>query len=232
MTDDDQKRARASLGSTVIVWFLAGTAAASLVPLLANVARLEWIAIFLFLYPGGLLASLINPQKLVPHPLFLLITDAVLYAVSFFLLALVFRRSLTVSRVRTATRILAIVAVILLTLACVPLLNPFWPHGMGQLDTRAAEIRGLIQSDMTIDQVRAALQRGSMTVNEETEDTPREILRNGNTTILAAAGEVLSSRSRADATQYPCGYDLEVLVLFGPDGKIKNRYVAPLPICP
>jgi hypothetical protein len=153
--------------------------------------------------------------------------------VSFFFLALVFRRSITVSRVRTGTPIVAIVAVILFTLACIPLLNPFWPHGMGQLATRVTEIRGIIQSNTTIDQVRAALQRESMTVNEETEVIPREILRNGNTTILAAAGDrVLSSRFRTDATQYPCGYDLEVLVLFGPDGKIKNRYIAPLPVCP
>jgi hypothetical protein len=232
MAGNDQGKAPASIRSVVILSSLAGMVIASLLPLLVNVWRLEWTALLL-LYPGGLLTSLIAPGKLVPHPLFLLVANAIFYAMVFFLLSLVFRRSLTASRVRTGGRILAILAAGLFALACVPQLNPFWPHGLDQLATRETEIRGLIHSDMTIDQVRAALQRESMPVNEETEDSPREILRNGNTTILAAAGDrVLSSRFRTDATQYPCGYDLEVLVLFGTDGKIKNRYVAPLPICP
>jgi hypothetical protein len=186
-----------------------------------------------FLYPGGFLASLIAPQELVPHPLFLLVTDAVFYAMGFFVLALLLRRFLTVSRVRTGTQTLAILAVILFTLACVPRMNPFWPHGMDQLAKRESKITGLIQSDMTIDEVRSTLQSESVVASEETQTSTREILRNGNTVIVAVAGDrVLSSRFRTDASQYPCSYDLEILVIFSPDGKIKNRYVAPVPVCP
>ena len=86
---------------------------------------------------------------------------------------------------------------------------------------------------MTIDEVRSTLQSESVVASEETQTSTREILRNGNTVIVAVAGDrVLSSRFRTDASQYPCSYDLEILVIFSPDGKIKNRYVAPVPVCP
>jgi len=221
-----------SVGRLCVVSLLFGMMIASLLPVLLNVPRLERKADIL-LMPGGIFASLVAPAEMVPHPMLLLAGNAIFYALCLFGLCLSVRRRLTARAVRLGTWAFGFAAAVLFALACVPKLDPLWPHGMGELQAREAKLKGLIRSDMTIDQVRAALRQESIPLNEETEDSAREVLRNRNTQIVASAGDrLVFSRFRTAAVQYPCGYDLQVVVLFAPDGKLKNRYVAPLPICP
>jgi hypothetical protein len=228
----DQHGIVVPVGGLCVVSLLLGVVIASLLPILLNVPRLEHDAAVL-LIPGGILASFVASAEMVPHPILLLAGNAIFYAMCFFGLCLALRRRLTANAVRLGTWVLGFAAVVLFALACVPRFDPLWPHGMGELQAREAKLRSLIRSDMTIDQVRAALQQESIPLNEETEDGAREVLRNRDTQIVASAGDrLVFSRFRTDAVQYPCGYDLQVVVLFAPDGKIKNRYVAPLPICP
>ena len=215
-----------------VVSLLFGVMIASLLPILLNVASLERKADIL-LMPGGIFASLLAPAQMIPHPMLLLAGNAIFYALCLFGLCLAVRRWLTAGAIRLGTWVFGFAAVVLFALACLPRFDPLWPHGMGELQAREAKLKSLIRSDMTIDQVRAALEQESIPLNEETEDSAREVLRNRNTQIVASAGDrLVFSRFRTDAVQYPCGYDLQVVVLFAPDGKIKNRYVAPLPICP
>jgi len=221
-----------SVSRLCVVSLLLGGMIASLLPILLNVAELERKADIL-LMPGGILSSLVAPAEMVPHPMLLLAGNATFYALCLFGLCLAVRRRLTASAVRLATWAFGFAAVILFVLACIPKFNPLWPQGMGELQAREAKLKNLIRSDMTIDQVRAALQQESIPLNEETENSAREVLRNRNTQIVASAGDrLVFSRFRTDAVQYPCGYDLQVVVLFAPDSKLKDRYVAPLPICP
>ena len=228
----DQHEIDAPVGRLGVVSLLFGVTIASLLPILLNVAELERKADTL-LMPGGIFASLIAPAEMVPHPMLLLAGNAIFYALCLFGLCLTVRPRLTARAVRLGTWTFGFSAVVLFALACIPKFDPLWPHGMGELQAREAKLKGLIRSDMTIDQVRTALHQESIPLNEETEDSAREVLRNRNTQILASAGDrLLFSRFRTDAAQYPCGYDLQVVVLFAPDGKLKDRYVAPLPICP
>jgi hypothetical protein len=221
-----------SVGRLCVVSLLFGVMIASLLPILLNIANLERKADILMM-PGGILASLLAPAQMIPHPMLLLAGNAIFYALCLFGLCLAVRRWLTARAVRLGTWAFGFAAVVLFALACVPKFNPLWPHGMGELQARETKLKGLIRSDMTIDQVRAALQQESIPLNEETEDSAREVLRNRNTQIVASAGDrLVFSRFRTDAVQYPCGYDLQVVVLFAPDGRLKNRYVAALPICP
>jgi hypothetical protein len=228
----DQHGMDVPTGWLCILSLLFGVAVASLLPILLNVPKLEHKAAGL-LIPGGILASLIASAELVPHPMLLLAANAIFYAMCLFGLCLAVRRWLRVRTVRVGAWAVGLLAVVLFAVACVPRFNPLWPHGMLQLRTREAELKKLVQPDMTIDQVRAALERESIPLNEETEDSAREVLRNRDTQIVAAAGDrLVFARFRTDAVQYPCGYDLQVVVLFAPDGKIKNRYIAAMPICP
>jgi hypothetical protein len=221
-----------SVGWLCAVSLLFGVMIASLLPILLNVASLERKADIL-LIPGGILASLLAPAQMVPHPMLLLAGNAIFYALCCFGLGLVVRRWLTAGAVRLCTWAFGFSSVVLFALACVPKFDPLWPHGMGELQARQAKLKGLIRSDMTIDQVRAALQQESIPLNEETEQSARQVLRNRNIQIVASAGDrLVFSRFRTDAVEYPCGYDLQVVVLFAPDGKLKDRYVGPLPICP
>jgi hypothetical protein len=232
MTDGkDQRGMIVPVGRLCVASLLFGVAIASLLGILLNVPRLEHKAAVL-LIPGGILASMAS-RALVPHPMLLLVANAVFYAMCLFGLCLALRRWLRASTVRLGAWAVGFLAVVLFALACLPRFDPLWPHGMGELQAREAKLKSLIRPDMTIDQVRAALEQESIPLNEETEDSAREVLRNRNTQIVASAGDrLVFSRFRTDAVQYPCGYDLQVVVLFAPDGKIKNRYVAPLPICP
>jgi hypothetical protein len=228
----DQHGIVVPVGGLCVVSLFLGVVIASLLPILLNVPRLEHEAAVL-LIPGGILASFVASAEMVPDPMPLLAGNAIFYAMCFSGLCFALRRRLTANAVRLGTWVLGFAAVVLFALACVPRFDPLWPHGMGELQAREAKLRSLIRSDMTIDQVRAALQQESIPLNEETEDGAREVLRNRDTRIVASAGDrLVFSRFRTDAVQYPCGYDLQVVVLFAPDGKIKNRYVASLPICP
>lgn len=220
------------VGRLCVVSFFLGVMIASLLPVLLNVPRLERMAAVL-LTPGGIFASLLAPSEMVPHPTLLLAGNAIFYAMCWFGLCLAVRRWLTAGTVRLGTSVFGFAAVVLFGLACIPRFDPLWPHGMGELRAREAKLESLIRPEMTIDQVRAALERESIPLNEETEDSAREVLRNRNIQIVASAGDrLVFSRFRTDAVQYPCGYDLQIVVLFAPDGKIKNRYVASIPICP
>jgi len=228
----EKNGALATVRSVAILALLLGVAIASFLPILHNIRRLEVIAA-MFLGPGGILASLMAPVGLTEHPLLLVAGNAIVYAICSFGLCLALRRWLTATTIRLGAWVIGLLAVVLFAIACVPRFDPLWPHGMVELRAREAELKKLVQPDLTIDQVRAALQRESIPVHEETENSTREVLRNHDTQIVAAAGDrLVFSRFRTDAVQYPCGYDLQVVVLFAPDGKIKNRYVAALPICP
>lgn len=219
------------VGRLCVASLLFGVAIASLLAVVLNVPRLGHEADVL-LIPGGIVASVFS-RALVPHPMLLLVANAIFYAMCFFGLCLSLRRWLTASIVRLGPWAVGFLAVVLFALACIPRFDPLWPHGMGELRDREVRLRNLIRGDMTIDEVRAALEQESIPLNEETEDRARDILRNRNTQIIASAGDrLIFSRFRTDAIQYPCDYDLQVVVLFAPDGKIKNRYVASLPICP
>lgn len=214
MTDGkDQHVTVVSVGRLCVVSLLFGVMIASLLPILLDVASLERKADIL-LMPGGIFASLLAPAQMIPHPMLLLAGNAIFYALCLFGLCLAVRRRLPASAVRLSTWVFGFAALVLFVLACIPKFDPLWPHGVRELQARDAKLKSLIRSDMTIDQVRAALAQESIPFNEETEDSAREVLRNRNTQIVASAGDrLVFSRFRTDAVQYPCGYDLQVVVL-------------------
>src|SRR5258708_33568865 len=182
----DQHVTVVSVGRLCVVSLFFGAMIASLLPILLNVARLERKA-DIFMMPGGIFASLLAPAAMVPHPMLLLAANAIFYAVCLFGLCIAVRRWLTTSAVRLCTWAFGLAAVILFALACVPRFDPLWPHGMGELQAREDKLKSLIRSDMTIDQLRAALAQESIPLNEETEDSVREVLRNRTTQIVASA---------------------------------------------
>jgi len=51
--------------------------------------------------------------------------------------------------------------------------------------------------------------------------------------IDARTGDrVIVSRWRTSAWSFPCGYDLEIILLFALDEKLKDRYIRRFPVCP
>jgi hypothetical protein len=72
-----------------------------------------------------------------------------------------------------------------------------------------------------------------MDFHEETEASETVVLKREDTSITAEPGDrVMWARLETDASQFPCGYDIEVVLVFGPDEKIKDQYVHRSRVCP
>jgi hypothetical protein len=118
-------------------------------------------------------------------------------------------------------------------LACVPSMNPLFPHGMADLVKQESELQIAIPVSMTLDQVRGVLNSRKIQFYEFGEPTGGLVLEDRDTTINAQAGDsVLVSRFQTGAFKFPCGYDMQIILLFGHDGILKQRYIRRLMTCP
>jgi hypothetical protein len=84
-----------------------------------------------------------------------------------------------------------------------------------------------------VEQVREVLKSRKIRFNESAEPTGGIVLHNPQATITAQSCDtVLFSRFQTEAFEFPCGYDMQIVLLFGRDGKVKERYIRRFPLCP
>jgi hypothetical protein len=232
MTNPDRDIAAWTFGQLVMKSLFMGTAIASIVPILLNVPIVEELGAIL-LFPGGFLGSLISPGGLTTHPLVLMSANVIFYGLFVLVLCLSLRRHLRIKHFFVSTRTEGVLAVLLFVLACVPRLNPLWPKGIAELHASEQELKDSIHRDMTIAEVRQILQRKSFTIVEDTQERDGQVFQNNGSTLQASAGDlIMFSHMRTNAVQYPCVYDLDVVVLFNSGGRIKQSHIAPAPVCP
>lgn len=214
---------------------LSGTGFVSFLLLLLKVLPflIVSVAITAFLVPGGaLLAILFRPKDFDP-PLAVLAANALVYSVVFYLVLSTFWRDASPVKIRRLTNRLAAPAVIFLGLVCVPAFNPLWPRGLNDLTKQENELRAALPQGAELNRVRNLLSSKGIQFQEEVEPTDTVVLKRGQESITAAAGDrVLSARRQTQASQFPCGYDIEVVILFGPDDKLKQQYIGRLRVCP
>ena len=118
-------------------------------------------------------------------------------------------------------------------LACFPALNPLWPRGMTELARQESELQTAIQLGMRLDEVRSVLNSRKIQAYEFTETSDHVVLQDPKATIAAQSGDtVLTSRFQTEAFQFPCGYDMQIVLLFGKDRGLKERYIHRFPMCP
>jgi hypothetical protein len=68
---------------------------------------------------------------------------------------------------------------------------------------------------------------------ESTEPKGGFVLQNPEETITAESGDtVLVSRFQTEAFEFPCGYDMQIVLLFGRDRNLKQRYIHRFRMCP
>ncbi|MFZ0955365.1 MAG: hypothetical protein WAN60_03415 [Candidatus Sulfotelmatobacter sp.] len=219
----------------VLVALLFGTDFISLVVLTLNIPVVNCVA-FMFLVPGGIISAGFTREAGWSEAIILLIANTLIYSALtlFFVFRWVeFRREANSPSLRRLTIRLTVPSLILAGLACVPRLNPLWPHSFGELARQEADLQRAIPVGATLDQARLQLDSRQIKFREEIEDSPRTILSNGETLVTAGNGDrVLSSRFETNAYQFPCWYDFQIVLLFGPDGKLKDRYIHRFRICP
>ena len=159
---------------------------------------------------------------------FLLPGGLVAFAVGF----LMFRKTeLTQLRRIAAWSVLPVT--VLAALACIPSMNPLWPHGMRKLTEQENDLQTAIPAGMSLEQVRGVLNSRKIQFYESTEPSDGVVLQNAETTMTAQSGDtVVVSRFQTEAFEFPCGYDMQIVLVFGHDGNVKDRYIRRFRMCP
>jgi hypothetical protein len=104
---------------------------------------------------------------------------------------------------------------------------------MAELARQESDLQKVIPLGMSLNEARSVLKLRGIQFTESAEPIGGLVLQNGPTTITAQSGDtVLVSRFQTEAFKFPCGYDMEIVLLFGSDGKVKERYIRRFPMCP
>jgi hypothetical protein len=216
----------------ICVSLLSGLGFVSLLCLLLNIPVVSLLLFALFA-PGAIATTLVLRFANWDSNLALFAANVVIYSmVAFVLIILRFRDSEATALRRFAVRMLFPVAAISF-LACFSAFNPLVPVGMAELSTLELGLQQAIRPQMRLQDARAVLTAKGVEFNEHLEDSQSLVFQGQDKKITAAVGDrVLVSRFRTSAFNFPCGYDMEVILLFGQDDKLKDQYVRRFPMCP
>ncbi len=211
---------------------LSGMGFTFLVCLLLNipVANLFLSALFV---PGAIVLSiLLGSQNWESIPALLGVSSVVYSIVALVVILLRFRNT-QAAKLRQIAIWLAFPVATMSCLACFPSLNPLWPVGMAELSRQELELKEALPLNMGLDAARGVLRARGVEFQESIERAQSVVFDGPDAKIKADAGDlVLSSRFQTSATNFVCGYDMNVILLFGQDERLKERYIHRLPICP
>jgi hypothetical protein len=184
-------------------------------------------ALFLIL-PGGLIAAFPYHSE---SPFIVIAGNAFIYSIlSHFFLSV--RRDVGTRFLRLASICLVFPVSALAIMSCIPSLNPMFPCGMAELERQEVELQNTFPDALNVEQARAVLRSKNIQFDESNPSTGVIMQRQG-TTIQASSGDALiHSRFQTNAGQFPCGYDMEIYLLFDATGKLKQRYIHRFRICP
>lgn len=213
-----------------------GVCFASCLGLLLNVkSTLLTLAVSLLLAPGSMLASLLSGSWTeISDPVGILAGSTVLYgAVAYGLISHKFG-SATRSKMRLTTIRVAASAFALMLLASIPALNPLWPRGMKELARQEKSLQEGLPVGMALEPARAFLRSRGIQFYENTEEKQGIILDNtkGVTVTASPDDQIISARFQTEASQFPCGYDMQIVLLFGRDDRLKQQYIHRFRVCP
>jgi hypothetical protein len=207
---------------------LCGLAVSAIIPLMLRGPL--WIAMpaGFFLFPGGFVAAIL----LHSDSTFIVIAGNAFVYSGLAYVFLATRRDIGARFLRLASICLVVPVAVLVILSCIPSLNPMFPSGMAELGRQEAELQNAFPDTINGEQVRAVL-RSKKIQFYESEPSAGVILQREGTTMQASSGDrLISSRFQTNAGQFPCGYDMEIYLLFDAAGKLKQRYIHRFRVCP
>jgi hypothetical protein len=222
----------AGLRLTIAVSCGAGLAALLLLLLKASPGALVSAGVSILLFPGFLLAAVLWNSEGTRPLLAVLALNASLYSAIALAIVNTSCRGARSASLRRAAIWLSVPAAVAVGLACIPALNPLAPQGMADLEKEEAELRELFPLGMAPDQARAAWQSRGIQVYETTE-TSETSFKRGNVNLATVRGDRLASaRVMTNAAQFPCGYEIELILIFGQDAKLTQRHIERRRLCP
>ncbi len=215
----------------IAVALLCGAGFTSLSMLLLNIPFLGFLS-SLFLMPGGILTHLVVRSEDFGPPLLVLAANSLFYSVVVYAGVPIFGRAVAAEKIRLAAIMLVLPVAILVGLVCIPRFNPLWPSGMTELATQEKDLQEALPVGMGLEGARAVLRSKGIEFYEHGETSQAVVLEQDRRITAAAGDRVISARIETEAGQFPCGYAITVVLLFGPDERLKDQYVHRLRICP
>ena len=174
-----------------------------------------------------------RPKEFSPT-LLVLAANILVYSVIAYAGLSVFGRGLSTENMRAATTGLLFPVIILAGLACTSRFNPLWPRGMTELTAQEKELQQELPLAMRLEGVRNVLRSRRIQFREKTEASQSVVLENekGGRMTAVPGDRVVSARLQTKANQFPCGYDIKIVLLFGQDERMKQQHIQRLRLCP
>jgi len=206
----------------ICVSLLSGLGLTSLVCLLLNIPVAN-LFLSVLLIPGAILLNILLRSANWDSILALLGANVAIYSILAFAIILLRFRNIQIVLPMTAMS----------CLVCFPSLNPLWPKGMAELSRQESELQQALPMNMGLQDARSVLKAKGIQFYESIENSESVVLQGPDRRIAASAGDrVLSSRFQTSASSFPCGYDIRIILVFGQDERLKERYVHRFPMCP
>ncbi len=211
---------------------LVGVGFVSVLCLLLNIRFLN-LGLFALFAPGAIALYVLNFAQGDSNTA-LLAANMVIYSLFAFCVILLRFRSSPIEQYRRFTALMLLPVVAVLILVCFPVLNPMLPVGMAELGRQERELQQALNPSVNVQEARSVLEKRGIDFGEHLQESDGLVFQDGlDKPITGSTGDlVLVSRWRTSATSFPCGYDMEVVLLFGPDEKMKDRYIRRFPMCP
>ena len=108
------------------------------------------------------------------------------------------------------------------------------PHGFRRLEQLESRLERLTPQGARIEDVRAGLSKEGINYNERVEDSAGPLLSVGSQVKIAAnPGErIIFSRHPTEAWQFPCGEELNIILVFDRQNTLTRRYIGRFHRCP
>jgi hypothetical protein len=108
------------------------------------------------------------------------------------------------------------------------------PHGYRQLEQLESRLEQLTPQGARIEDVRAGLSHEGIEYREWVQESAAPLLSDGSGVKIAAnPGEyVISSRHPTEAWQFPCGEQLNIILVFDGQNRLIRRYIGRFHMCP
>ena len=163
----------------------------------------------------------------------LLVANVVIYSLLAFIVMLLACRNVPANGLKRTVVLLIAPAAVLTCLACFHSLNPLLPLGMAGLSRQENDLQQALPLNIGLKDARAVLTNKGIQFAESLEQTESVVMQTGKETITASAGDtLLSARFETTARQFPCGFAMMIVLLSGPDNRLKGRYINRFPMSP
>ncbi len=216
----------------ICVSLLSGLGLTSLVCLLLNIPVAN-LFLSVLLIPGAILLNILLRPANWDSILALLGANVAIYSILAFAIILLRFRNIQMAKLRHVAVVMVLPMTAMSCLVCFPSLNPLWPKGMAELSRQESELQQALPMNMGLQDARSVLKAKGIQFYESIENSESVVLQGPDRRIAASAGDrVLSSRFQTSASSFPCGYDIRIILVFGQDERLKERYVHRFPMCP